>query len=202
MPVEPPLVVLTGGIASGKSTASERFAELGIEVVDTDRLAREVVAPGQPALREIAEQLGKRFILTNGELDRAALREYVFSHPQARRQLEAITHPRIRQLALQRCAAATSPYVLLVVPLFVETGRAYPAWKTVVVDVPEAVQRKRLALRDDLDEMAIDRMLQAQAGREQRLAWADHVLDNQGRPEALRQQVDALHRHLLDELPH
>lgn len=197
----PPVVLLTGGIASGKSLASDSFSQLGITVVDTDRLAREVVAPGQPALREIAEQLGTHFIRPDGSLDRAALRQHIFTHPEARAELEAITHPRIHQLALQRIARAPGPYVLLVVPLYVETERRYPAWKVVVVDVPEAVQLQRLQQRDRLTEAQARAMVAAQASREQRLAVADHILDNNGTPQALLQQVNALHRLLLRQRP-
>ncbi len=193
----PPLVVLTGGIASGKSTASHTFERLGITVVDTDRLAREIVQPGQPALQAIAEQLGTQFLLPDGQLNRPLLRQHIFEHPQARRQLEAITHPRIRQRAMEQAAQATSPYVLLVVPLFVETGCAYPAWKTVVVDVPESVQLHRLMARDGMDADTARKILAAQASRQDRLAVADHVLSNAGRIAELEAQVTRLHPQLL-----
>ena len=192
----PPLVVLTGGIASGKTTASRAFEQRGITVVDTDLLAREIVQPGQPALLEIASQLGESFILPDGRLDRSRLRQHIFEHPQARKQLEAITHPRIRQLAMERSARADSPYVLLVVPLYVETGCAYPAWKTVVVDVPEPVQLQRLMARDGMDRDKAHKILKAQASRQARLAVADHVLNNEGQPAELESQVARLHQQL------
>ncbi len=195
----PPLVVLTGGIASGKSTASRAFERHGIRVVDTDLLAREIVQPGQPALKEIARLLGESFILPDGQLDRPRLRQHVFANPQARQQLEAITHPRIRQLAMERAAQASSPYVLLVVPLFVETGCAYPAWQTVVVDVPESIQLQRLMARDGMDAQQARQILDAQASRENRLAVADHVLRNDGTPGDLEEQVARLHRQLMDK---
>ena len=193
------VVGLTGGIASGKSTVSRLFASHGIVVADADLIARQVVSPGQPALAAIADTFGAHLILADGQLDRAALRTLVFADPAARRQLEAITHPAIRQQVLATCMAAESPYALADIPLLAEAGRnAYP-WmqRVVVVDVPVQVQIERLCQRDGIDATQARAILAAQASREQRLAIADDVIDNSGAPEALQAQVATLHQQYL-----
>jgi len=190
-------VGLTGGIASGKSTVSALLRELGAVVVDADRLARDVVAPGTPGLAEVVAAFGPEVAAEDGTLDRAALARRVFDDLAARRRLEGIVHPRVREAAAAEEAAAP-PGVLVVhdIPLLVETGQAAGFDVVVVVDVPEEVQVERmLADRGWSREEALSRIA-AQAARGDRLAAATHVLDNSGTREELRDQVVALHREL------
>lgn len=191
------IVGLTGGIASGKSEVTRRFEALGITVADADVAAREVVAAGSPALERIAERFGSRMLQADGTLDRARLREHVFGDAEERRALEAITHLAIRTRVLEICEAATSPYAIASIPLLTEAGGrpTYP-WldRIVVVDAPETVRRGRLLRRDNIDDALATRMIQAQASREQRLALADDVIVNDGHPEHLQPQVEALDR--------
>ncbi len=191
------IVGLTGGIASGKSEVSRRFEALGVTVADADIAAREVVAAGSPALMEIAERFGADILLTDGTLDRARLREHVFADTEARRALEAITHPAIRARVRALCEAAGSPYAIAAIPLLTEAGgrAAYP-WlhRILVVDAPEAVQHARLLRRDNIDADLADRMILAQATRAQRLAQADDVITNDGHPDHLQAHVEALDR--------
>jgi len=193
-------VALTGGIASGKSLAAARFAELGAQVVDTDWIARRLTAPGGAALPAIEAAFGKTALAPDRSLDRAAMRRRVFSDPQARRRLEAILHPLILVEARRAVEASQSPYVLLVVPLLVETGLAYRDLvdRTLVVDCDEADQLRRLMARDALDAEQARAMLAAQASRAERLRQADDVLDNRGAADALLRQVAALHARYLE----
>lgn len=196
----PPLVALTGGIASGKTAVSDRLAELGAAVIDTDLIAREVAAPGQPALTEVAEAFGSRLITPEGNLDRRALREIVFADPDARKRLEAILHPRIVERVKQGIEQHTdAPYIVLVVPLLIETGLFKDAEHIVVVDVPEQIQIDRLTRRDDITQAQAQNILAVQATRQQRLAHATHVLDNSGSLEKLLEQIDRLHRKLTQQ---
>ncbi|QOC24227.1 dephospho-CoA kinase [Wenzhouxiangella sp. AB-CW3] len=196
----PLLVVLTGGVASGKSLAADYFAELGAAVIDTDLIAREVVAPGSDGLAEVARVFGPEMIDENGELNRRRLREQVFADDQSRQQLEDMLHPRIERRAREHIAAAGShhDYIVLVVPLLVETGLFPEADVVVVIDVPEIVQIERLTGRDRIDHQQAKAMLNAQASREQRRAAADEVLDNTGSPDDLHKSVRALHDKLRE----
>lgn len=189
----PYTVALTGGIASGKSAAAQGFAILGAHVVDADIVARELVAPGTPALAEIAMAFGSGVLDQSGALDRRAMREKVFTDPRARAQLNAILHPRVREALLARCAVAAGPYVLLVIPLLAESGRYDWVDRVLVIDVPREVQRTRLLARDGITPALADAMLDAQASRAQRLALADDVIENDGSLEALNLQVGSLH---------
>ena len=190
------VVGLTGGIASGKSAVASLFEALGIEVADADLAARAVVAPGQPALAEIVARFGDAALLPDGSLDRVHLRAVVFADPAARRDLEAITHPRIRLLLQVQCAAARSPYAIAAIPLLAETGssNAYP-WlsRVLVVDAPESVQRPRLMARDGVDAALATRMIGAQASRAQRLSLATDVIINDAAVYELREPVARLH---------
>ena len=190
-------VGLTGGIASGKSAVAERFASRGIVVVDADVAAREVVEPGQSALKAIVEAFGADVLRADGTLDRGALRRHVFGDEVARRTLEAILHPRIREQMHADALRADGPYVVVAVPLLAEIGgrKAYP-WlsRILVVDVPRQVQRERLMARDDIDAALAEKMLAAQVDRQARLAIADDIVVNTGTVEALDTQVDALDR--------
>ena len=188
---------LTGGIASGKSTVADMFAELGVELVDTDVIAREVVAPGQPALDEIRRAFGDDVIGKNGQLDRRRLRAVVFSDDDRRRELEAILHPRIRDEATRQSALARSPYHLVVVPLMVESPMRHEMNRVLVVDCTEDTQLKRLLERDMESEEQARRMLAAQASREDRLSIADDVIRNDGDLNETRSQVADLHAFYL-----
>ncbi|WP_375057193.1 dephospho-CoA kinase [Zobellella sp. DQSA1] len=192
------VVGLTGGIGSGKSTVAALFAELGVEVIDADIIAREVVAPGEPALAAIAEHFGPDVINADGNLDRRALRERVFTRPEQKDWLNALLHPRIRQRMVAACAAARSPYCLLVVPLLVENGLTPLANRVLVVDVSPEQQLARTVKRDHSSEQQIRAIMAAQASREQRLAAADDVVDNSGAELAgVKAAVAALHQKYL-----
>lgn len=188
---------LTGGIASGKSEAARRFAALGVPVIDADAIAHELVAPDQPLLDEVVAAFGESLRLPDGGLDRAALGHLVFADPAARKRLEGILHPAIRAQMQARARALDVPYVVLMIPLLVETGGADQVDRVLVVDAPVADQRARLAARDGHDPARIDAILAAQADRATRLAAADDVIVNDGSVAALHEAVDALHRRYL-----
>lgn len=187
-------VGLTGGIACGKSTVANLFAALGVAIVDTDLLAREVVAPGSRLLPQIAEHFGAEVLLKDGSLDRARLRERIFANPAERQWLEALTHPAIRELTDARCESATGRYVIVAIPLLVETQGAERFDRVLVVDCDPEIQLARLQARDGATREQAARMLAAQVTREQRLAVADDVIANNGDIAALRDQVEKLHR--------
>lgn len=186
---------LTGGIASGKTAVAQAFESLGIVVADADLAAREAVAPGSEGLAEVVAAFGREVLDANDALDRAAMRKRVFGDDAARKRLEAIVHPRVRETLARQCTQATSPYAIAAIPLLAEVGgrNAYP-WlqRIVVVDVPVDVQRERLTRRDGIDSALADRMIAAQTTREQRLAIADDILVNTGSLETLQQHVAAL----------
>jgi dephospho-CoA kinase len=188
------VIGLTGGIGSGKSTVGKLFAELGVELVDADQLAREVVEPGTPALRKIAAHFGENLLLSNGSLDRAALREIVFANPEQRRWLEQLLHPPIGQLLKTRLAACQSAYCILESPLLLETSQVELVDRVLVVDVSETTQLNRALKRDGSDQETIKGIIAAQMPRRQRLAKADEILDNEGSPDELRPQVEKLHK--------
>ncbi|WP_133501218.1 dephospho-CoA kinase [Cognatilysobacter terrigena] len=194
--MQPYVIGLTGGIACGKSEVARQFEARGIEVVDADVIAREVVAPGTPGLAAVVARFGADVLQPDGQLDRAALRRRVFDAPDARAALEAIVHPLVRSTIEQRCREATSPYVVAAIPLLAEGGgrASYPYFSRIlVVDVPVEVQHERLIARDGIDGALADRMIAAQATRAQRLAIADDVVVNTGTREALTNQAHALH---------
>lgn len=195
---QPLRIGLTGGIASGKSTVAELFAALGVPVIDTDLLAREVVEPGQPALAAVAAAFGPGLLAPGGRLDRAKLRARIFADPEARARLEAILHPRIRRATLAAASAAGGAYQLIVVPLLFESGFDALVDRVLVIDCPEPLQRQRLAARDGETPDSIERILAAQLPREQRLAGADDVLANDAGLDALRAAVTALHHRYLE----
>jgi len=193
----PLLVVLTGGIASGKSAVSDQFAHLGVPVVDTDLIARQVVEPGSPGLEALVGRFGSRILEHSGRLDRARMREIVFSDANARRQLEELLHPLIEHEARDQIERhRDAGHVVVVVPLLVESGLFPDADRVVVVDVPEAIQLDRLMRRDGIDLERARQILAAQAGREARLAIATDVIDNSGSRNELRRQVRALNERL------
>jgi dephospho-CoA kinase len=189
------IVGLTGGVASGKSEVQRRFEALGVYVADADAAAREAVAKGSDGLREVVEAFGAGVLDAGGELDRAAMRRRIFEDADARRTLEGIIHPRVRTDLYQSCLAASTPYAMAAIPLLAEGGgkAAYP-WlaRILVVDTDRATQLARLLARDGIDAKLAARMLAGQATREQRLAIADDVLDNNGTLEDLVRAVTAL----------
>ena len=193
MSARPFRVGLTGGIASGKSTVARLFEALGVPVIDSDVLAREVVAPGQPLLGRIAERFGAGVLAKDGSLDRAALRAIVFADPAARADLEQMTHPAIRALMEERSAKARGDYQVLVIPLLVETAGKNRVDRVLVVDCAEELQIRRLQARDGSTHEQARAILAAQASRKARLAAADDVVVNDGDLGSVRDQVAALH---------
>ena len=191
---------LTGGIASGKSTVAQRFADLGVPVIDTDDIARDVVAPGQPLLSELAATFGKELLQVNGTLDRRALRQIVFADPAARLRLESLLHPVIRAELAARSAAAGGPYQVLVIPLLVEGGRKIDVDRILLVDCPEDLQIARVLKRDQSSEAEARAILAAQSSRQARLAAADDVIVNNGDLAKLTAAVDELHARYLSGL--
>lgn len=191
-------VALTGGVGCGKSLVSDLFAGHGAGVVDTDRIARELTGPSGQAMTAIAATFGAGFVAADGSLDRPRMRARVFADPDARRRLEAILHPLIRDHAAEQVAASPTPYVLLVVPLLVETG-AYGDLtdRILVVDCDPEQQIERVVRRDGVDPGQARAMLASQAGREQRLAVADDIIANDGAAEHLRERVAQLHQAYL-----
>ena len=197
-------VGLTGGIASGKSAVAHAFEALGIVVADADIAAREAAAVGSDGLAELVAVFGVDILDNTGALDRAAMRKRVFGDGAARKRLEAIIHPRVRESLAQQCAQATSPYAIVAIPLLAEVGAraAYP-WlqRILVVDVPVEVQHARLIQRDGIDKALADKMIASQATREQRLAVADDIVVNTGSLEDLQRHVvllDARYRSLAN----
>ncbi len=192
------VVGITGGIGSGKSAVSDRFAKFGIKVVDADVASREVVKPGQPALAAIAEHFGAQLIAADGSLDRAALRAKVFANPDERNWLERLLHPLINEWIRRELGSAQSPYAVLVSPLLVETGQSRFTRRILVVDVPEAVQLSRTMARDSNDETQVKAIMAAQADRQSRLAIADDVIRNDAGFDALDAAVGELHARYLE----
>jgi dephospho-CoA kinase len=196
-PSRPFRVALTGGIASGKTTVANLFADLGVPLVDSDLIAREVVEPGQPALGAVVAAFGPDVLGTDGRLDRRRLREIIFADPAARVRLEGILHPAIRAEMDRQSAAAKGPYHLLVIPLLAEGSGRDRADRVLVVDAPESLQVERLMARDSVSRAQAEASLQAQASRAARLEIADDVVLNTGRIEDLRSQVADLHARYL-----
>ena len=196
--VDKPWVLgLTGGIASGKSAAAQRFAELGVHVVDADQASRWVVEPGRPALAALVERYGAALLQADGSLDRGALRKVIFEDAQERRWVEALLHPLIAEEIAQSLASATSPYAVFVSPLMVESGQHRITQRLLVVDAPEAVRVARTLLRDHTTPEQVQAILKAQASREQRLALADDVLVNDRDLAWLHSEVERLHTFYL-----
>ncbi len=191
------VIGLTGGIGSGKTTVSDRFAALGVPVIDADLVAREVVEPGQPGLARVIAHFGHDLLTGDGRLDRDRLRQRVFSDPQARKALEAMLHPLIRARMQERLKALHTPYAILSIPLLSETGQRELVDRILVVDVPEQQQIERVQRRNGMDPEEICAILKAQSSRSARLAIADDIIDNSGDLSALIAQVDRLHGEYL-----
>jgi len=192
---------LTGGIASGKSTVADLFVELGAAVIDADVIAREVVMPGRPGLNDVRQAFGEQVISDDGRLNRAVMRQLVFADDDARKQLEAILHPRIREEMVRQTEAAGGDYQLVVVPLLATSPLRYFVDRVLVVDCEEDTQISRLLARDAESEEQARRILAAQTSREVRLSIADDIIDNDVSLDALRSQVAALHKFYLKLRP-
>ncbi len=190
-------VGITGGIGSGKTALTDWLAGKGIVIVDADLASRTIVAPGQPALREIADAFGSEYLQHDGQLDRAALRTLVFSDEEKRRQLERITHPRIREELARQMDSADSTYVVLSSPLLLESGQSAMVDLSVVVDVPEDTQIQRTMARDHNSRELVEGIMAAQLDRDTRISRADIVIDNSGSLEALHERGEILHQTLL-----
>ncbi|MDE1942932.1 MAG: dephospho-CoA kinase [Betaproteobacteria bacterium] len=189
------IVGVTGGIGSGKSTVAELFAKLGAGVVDTDAISRQLTAPGGAAIPAIKDKFGEAFLHEDGSLNRTAMRDYVFNHPPARKQLERIMHGMIRDAVHAALEAASQPYVLLVVPLLIEVGSYRPLLSRVlVVDCEEELQVQRAAARRDMTPEAVKAIMAAQTDRKTRLRVADDVIENNGDLSSLESVVRALDR--------
>ena len=198
--VGPPRLVvgLTGGIASGKSLVGAMFVKLGAALIDTDVVAREVVALGEPGLAAVTAEFGPGVLMRSGELNRPALRSLVFADETKRRKLEAILHPLIRARTRAKLAALTAPYALVAVPLLVETNFGELVDRILVVDAPESAQLERLMRRDAIPKPEALEMIRAQVDRATRLKAAHDIIDNSGTTEATRRQVELAHRRYLD----
>jgi dephospho-CoA kinase len=186
-------VGLTGGVASGKSLVSAQFRKLDVPVLDADQVAREVVEPGQPALAEIVESFGAGVLQDNGQLDRRKLRQIVFGDVDARRRLEQITHPRIRERIRAWLDAQTADYCIVDNAILIESGMDRLVDRVLVVDAPEEVQLSRLKARDGIDEVLARQMLAAQSPRELRITRADDVILNTGSVDQTADAVLRLH---------
>ena len=194
---KPWVLGLTGGIASGKSAAAQRFAELGVHVVDADQASRWVVEPGRPALAALVQRYGVALLQADGSLDRGALRKVIFEDAHERRWVEALLHPLIAEEIARALASTTSPYAVFVSPLMVESGQYRTTQRLLVVDAPEAVRVARTLLRDHTTPEQVQAILKAQASREQRLALADDVLVNDRDLAWLHSEVERLHAFYL-----
>ena len=191
------VIGLTGGIGCGKTAVTERFARLGVPIIDADRVAREVVEPGQSALEKIRLRFGDELLRSDGSLKRDRLRELIFSDEQARLELETILHPLIRRRMRDRLKTLKTDYAILAIPLLLETGQGETVNRILVVDCPEDTQIRRVCSRDGISGKRVRKILSAQSSRPERLAAADDVIDNSGTLSELAPQIQALHQSYL-----
>jgi len=191
-------VGVTGGIGSGKTALTDWLSEQGIVIVDADRVAREVVQPGTPALKAIIDAFGEQYLTQDGNLDRAAMRQLVFGDEEKRLLIESITHPQIREALWDQLRRADSAYVVLSSPLLLESGQSEMVDISVVVDVPEEMQIQRTMARDANDKALVEKIMAAQMRRQKRLELADIVVDNSGDLSALHDRAALLHETLLN----
>jgi dephospho-CoA kinase len=189
-------VGLTGGLGCGKSTVTSLFADKGVAVLDADLIARELVEPGQSAFNAIVDQFGSD-VLEKGRINRARLRDRVYANREDRLKLEGIIHPLVYRALSDQAKTLASPYCIFAIPLLIETGREDFVDRILVVDCRPDQQYERVRQRDNLDDDAIVRIIQAQASREEKLAAASDIIENTGGIEQLREQVDKLHRAYL-----
>lgn len=192
------VIGITGGIGSGKTTVTNAFEALGVPLVDADQIARLVVAPGHPCLTALTQALGTHILNSDQSLNRALLRELIFSDPNIKATVEQIMHPAIRAELLTALAATSSPYVLLSAPLLFENGLDALCDFVLVIDLPEALQISRTLARDQVSETQVKAIMAAQISREKRLAKADQVLDNSLPKSSLSERVANLHQQFLN----
>ncbi|OOF49174.1 dephospho-CoA kinase [Rodentibacter genomosp. 1] len=197
------IVGLTGGIGSGKSTITHLFSDLGVPIVDADIIAREVVEKGSPLLEQIVGHFGEAVLLENGELNRAALRQQVFANEAEKNWLDGLLHPAIREAMLEQLSAQTAPYTLFVVPLLIENNLTELCQRILVIDVPPQTQLTRAMKRDQNNLEQIQRIMNAQVSRTERLKWATEIINNdkdlaENLPH-LKQKVLELHRFYLQQ---
>lgn len=197
MPAKPLRIALTGGIASGKTMVSDRFAALGVPVIDADIAARKVVEPGSAGLSALEQLCGPAILQTDGQLDRRELRARIFADNTLRQQVNALLHPLIRRWMQEQSARQPAPYQLFVIPLLAETGQAQDYDRVLLVHADLATRRQRLMARDRISAEQADAILAAQANDSQRAAIADDVVDNNADEHSLAQQVESLHQHYL-----
>jgi len=194
---QPFRIGLTGGIGSGKTTASDHFASLGVPIIDTDLLSRELVEPGMPALAEIVAHFGADVLRPNGTLNRQALRAKAFASDEERNELEKILHPRIRDLAEARASKITAPYCIIVIPLLVETPWPIHVDRVLLVDADDVNRIRWIKERDGLTDDQLDRVLDSQASRIERIRAADDIVVNRGDMSAFYSELDDLHAKYL-----
>ncbi|MBD1228814.1 dephospho-CoA kinase [Xenorhabdus griffiniae] len=193
------IVALTGGIGSGKTTISNVFSSLGVPLVDADIIAREVVAPGTPALQAIIARFGVDILLPNGSLNRAMLRQKIFAAPEEKQWLNALLHPLIQTETQRQLNQVTAPYVIWVVPLLIENNLIHLADRVLVVDIPVEVQITRTMARDGINREQVENILAAQASRQDRLEKADDVIVNHNSEQDITSRVAELHQQYLKQ---
>ena len=192
------IVGLTGGIGSGKTTVANEFANFGVELVDADVVAREVVEPGSDCLQQISQRFGEQILLADGQLDRSQLREIIFAEPAQKQWLNQLMHPAIRQLMLAQLQQAQSAYVLLIAPLLFENNLQRYTNTTLVVDINEQLQCQRTSQRDRVSQQQVQQIIASQLPRQQRLSQADFVLNNEQPWPEVQQQIALLHKKFMD----
>jgi dephospho-CoA kinase len=192
------VIGMTGGIGSGKTTVANGFSALGVPIIDTDQLARELVEPGQPALEEIISVFGKDCISADGQLQRAYIRQQIYSDAGLKCRLEAILHPKIRQRIRTLLADVREPYCIVVIPLLLETGQTDLVDRILVIDAPEKEQLARVAARDGLSDNTVMAIMQTQADRNTRLQAADDIIVNDRDLESLTERILELHTHYME----
>lgn len=195
---KPYIVGLTGGIGSGKSTAGLFFEQQGIEVIDADAIAKDILHKESDALQQVVARLGASILLDNGALNRAKLREIIFNNDDERRWLEQLTHPLIRATILQALYDSQSPYVILMSPLLFETQQDKLTNTTVLIDIPESIQKERTQARDGVAQAQIDKIIATQMARSLKRERAEHIVDNSGHVQALNEKLAPLHQHFLN----
>lgn len=194
----PYVVALSGGVASGKSTIANLFAQLGVPIIDADIIARQVVEVGTDALAQIVKHFSTEILLPNGELDRSQLREIIFNNDHERLWLNNLLHPIIHKITQKQIAKQTAPYVIWVVPLLIENNLHQLADRVLMVDVPETLQMERLIYRDKISESLAKRMIRTQVPLAERLSYADDIIVNNGNLASLSEQVNKLHQQYLN----
>ena len=191
------IVAVTGGIGSGKSTVADLFKARGVPVIDTDMIARQLVQPGSPLLQKIITVFGNEYLTVDGQLNRKALRELIFTDATARTKLEALLHPPIHAEVTAQLGKLNAAYCLILIPLLAQSKQQYPYDRILVIDIPEAIQLERTAQRDQQDPKLIKKIIASQTPRTELIALADDVLDNSGDMTALATSVNALHQQYL-----